>query len=164
MPSEKSIIGTEFFICRWRSCFLVMVYIIYLSLLEIVRKTTKLTDNYLFNTFNRVLHFYPVDIQVLKLIVSQNIWHRFSYCLLFNIPCQRSHGRFVDRWPLPPEGDIEMTVTSRGWQWDDYYLPRVTLRWLLPPGGDNEMTVTSRGWQWDDYYLQRVTLRWLLPP
>ena len=92
----------EFFICRWRSCFQVRVYIIYISLLVIVRKTTKLTDNYLFNTFNRIFDFYPVDIQISKLIVSQKIWHRFSYCLLFNTPCQRSHGRFIDRWLLLP--------------------------------------------------------------
>jgi len=54
--------------------------------------------------------------------------------------------RVTLRWLLPPEGDIKMTITSRGWHWDDCYLQRETLRWLLTPEGDIEMTITSRGW------------------
>jgi hypothetical protein len=36
------------------------------------------------------------------------------------------------RLVFPPDGDIEMTITSRGLQRDEYYLQRVTLRWVLP--------------------------------
>ena len=74
------------------------------------------------------------------------------------------HGRFIDGWLLPPEGDIEMAITSRGLHRDDYFLQRVTLMCLITPNGDIEMTITSRWWHWDDYYLQMVTLRWLIPP
>jgi hypothetical protein len=49
------------------------------------------------------------------------------------------------RLVFPPDGDIEMTITSRGLQRDEYYLQRVTLRWVLPIEGDIEMAITSRG-------------------